>query len=88
MNEADLEEAYFGTCMLCYQGQLVAMKVRHTDTLILICDECGIQWKKPSDANRPNAEACDFQDLERVDKAEVEAHGWSSKTSLRGTDDS
>lgn len=45
-----MEDVNFGTCHICGQGQLLAVKNPETQQLLVMCDDCGAQWRSPEEA--------------------------------------
>lgn len=45
-----MEDISFGTCQICGQGLLIAVKDPVTLQLLVMCDDCESQWRSPDEA--------------------------------------
>jgi hypothetical protein len=74
-----MEEVYFGTCQICGQGQLVAVKNPVTLQLLIMCDDCESQWCSPEEAQSyENALLDEVRSVEMATFEEIKKLGWIS----------
>jgi hypothetical protein len=79
-----MEEISFGTCQICGQGQLIAVKDPVTLQLLVICDDCESQWRTPDEAKSfKNALSDEIRGLVKATFEEIEAAGWIHPDNLR-----
>jgi hypothetical protein len=69
----------FGTCQICGQGLLIAVKNPVTLQLFIMCDDCESQWRSPDEAQSfKNAFSDEVRGVMAVTFEEVKAAGWDS----------
>jgi transcription elongation factor Elf1 len=74
-----MEMHSFGTCPICGQGQVVAVKNPATQQLLVMCDDCESQWRTPDAARSyENALTDEVRDVEPATTEEIKLAGWFS----------
>jgi hypothetical protein len=67
-----------GRCPICGQGDVIVVKERSSDDLLLICDDCESQWENPeilfSGGEPMQEEKSNLDDL--VSDDEIKLAGW------------
>jgi hypothetical protein len=72
-----MEDISFGTCQICGQGQLIAVKNPLTQRLLIMCDDCESQWCSPDKAQSfENALSDEVRRVVTATFEEIEAAGW------------
>ena len=72
-----MEDISFGTCQICGQGQLIAVKKPETLQLLVMCDDCESQWRSPDEAQSfENALSDEVRGVVTATLEEIEAAGW------------
>jgi hypothetical protein len=72
-----MAEYSFGTCQICGQGQLIAVKNPVTQILLVMCDDCESQWRSPDEAQSfENALSDEASGVEMATFEEIKAVGW------------
>jgi hypothetical protein len=72
-----MEDISFGTCQICGQGQLIAVKLPLTQQLFIMCDDCESQWRSPEEAQSfENALLDEVRGVVIATIEEIEAAGW------------
>lgn len=66
-----------GECPVCRQGQLLIVKDTRTGNLLVMCDDCGSQWKSPElAASYETVMKDEVNNVVDPSPEEVEAYGW------------
>jgi 8-oxo-dGTP pyrophosphatase MutT (NUDIX family) len=76
---AGLKIPAFGSCPFCRQGDLEACVSRITGRVILMCDDCALQWDGPDRTSYGDALRAELTDLEPATPEEIGRAGWGAE---------
>ena len=71
------KEFYVGQCLVCQQGMLEIVKDKATGKIIVICDECEVEWDNPNDAlSKTNGTRDKYGIVTEVTLNEIQKLDW------------
>ena len=72
-----MENYSFGTCEVCGQGLLMAVKNIINGEMLIMCDDCESQWKTPDEAQSyENALLEETRTIVPASAEDIEVAGW------------